>query len=253
MKKADYDKIAGTYDATRSMQEKRLDFWVRLISERIGTNKGIEFLDLGCGTGRFTIPISQNLEYSVTGADSSREMLVQAKEKDKDRLVKWDIQNAMSLLYPNEYFDAVFMSHLLHHVDEPLNVLKECYRILKPSSIVLNRYGSMEDIYDDPEHRFFPGAIEIDKARTPNVSQVEELFRLAGFDGISSETFVEKTNLSGWDRLRKAELKYTSVLTLISQDAFEQGLKAFHNYVSENQNDSWLLTDKISLTTGNKL
>jgi ubiquinone/menaquinone biosynthesis C-methylase UbiE len=253
MRKADYRQIANTFDGSRPISEKRLKRWMELISKKISSNQKVELLDLGCGTGRFSIPIADILGYSVTGADNSEEMLLKARRKENAEHVKWDMQDATSLSYPDASFDAVFMSHLLHHVDAPLNIVSECYRVLRPGGTILNRYGSMSDIRDDPEHRFFPEAIEFDEARTPTQNQVEEMFRTAGFKDITSRVLVEQPYPSPEVRLRGAELKFTSVLTLISQSAFEEGLESFRRYISDNPNDPWLLKDKITLTTGMKL
>ena len=80
-KKNDYLRIADIYDRARLLSENTLAQWLGLISEKIDPDRKIEFLDLGCGTGRFAIPIATTRGYSVTGADSSKEMLSKAKEK----------------------------------------------------------------------------------------------------------------------------------------------------------------------------
>src|SRR3989338_10671722 len=143
-------------------------------------------------------------------------MLLRAMEKEGGARVKWNVHDAMHLSYPDESFDAVYMSHLLHHVDDPVTVVSGCYRILRRGWIVLNRYGAIENILDDPEHRFFPQAVEIDKVRTPTVKQAEEWFVTAGFNNVFSETVIQQTYRSAEERLEKAKLKSTSVLTLIS-------------------------------------
>ncbi len=110
----------------------------------------------------------------------------------------------------------------------------------------------MEDIRDDPEHTFFPGSVEIDEARTPTVEEVEEWFKVAGFNDVSTEAIVQQTYRSAEERLRNAGIRCTSVLTLVGQSAFEKGLEAFRRYVSDNPNDPWLLMDRIALTSGRK-
>jgi SAM-dependent methyltransferase len=241
-----------TYDVSRPLSNQNLELWIELVSKKNQSSNKVDFLDLGCGTGRFSIPIANKLSYSVIGGDISKDMLSKAREKDGTSQVNWILQDATSLPYNNESLNAVFMSHLLHHVDDPLKVTKECYRVLKPYGVVLNRYGAIEQIRDNREHVFFPGTLEIDEARIPSIEQVEEWFTLAGFNEVSSETITQQTYKSSNEILEKASLKSTSVLTLISQFSFQQGLNALREYISRNPNDPWLFKDRITLTTGKK-
>jgi len=252
MRKADYGQIAATYDAARPLSEQNLDLWVDLIAQRIGSRRRIEFLDLGCGTGRFTFAIAARLGYSVTGADVSIEMLRKARGREEISRICWMAHDAVFSPYLAESFDAVFMSHLLHHVPKPKDVVRECYRILKPAGVVLNRYGAIENIRDDPEHRFFPETVGIDEARIPSIRQVEEWFRDAGFKEVSSETIHQHTYESAKEILDRMTLKPTSVLTLISQSAFEQGLERLRRYLSSNPDDPWLYQDRLTLSVGRK-
>jgi ubiquinone/menaquinone biosynthesis C-methylase UbiE len=127
--KADYKKIAPFYDKGRSLSEQNLKLWLNLFVERSNIVGDVHFLDLGCGTGRFAIPIGRDLGFRVTGADSSKEMLAKAREKDKDGLVAWDCVDAHSLNYHDHSFDILLMSHLLHHVDNPVSVIDEVKRV----------------------------------------------------------------------------------------------------------------------------
>jgi hypothetical protein len=92
----------------------------------------------------------------------------------------------------------------------------------------------------------------MDEARTPTVAQVEQWLAAAGFHDILSETVHQRTWSSPQERIRAAELKATSALTLISQSDFERGLAALREYVARKPDDPWLLTDPITLTGGSK-
>lgn len=110
----------------------------------------------------------------------------------------------------------------------------------------------MENIRTDPVHTFFPETIELDETRTPTIEQVEEWFHVSGFTEVSTETIRQQTDRSDFEVLEKAELKSTSVLTLLSQRAFNEGLDALQKYLSDNPEDPWLRMDQITLTTGKK-
>jgi len=252
VKKADYSKIAKFYDRGRSLSEQNLELWLGLITEDSGATHGARVLDLGCGTGRFAIPMAERLGFDVTGADSSEQMLQKARAKDTGARVKWEHQDAIDLTYAPASFDVVFTSHLLHHVDRPDEVIRECYRVLRPHGGLLVRYGAMEQIRDDVEHTLFPEVAEIDEARTPSVEDAERWLHASGFIEVRSQEVVQQTYRNGEEHLRAAGAKSTSVLTMISPEAFETGLARLDEHVREEPNDPWLLFDRMTLTVGRK-
>lgn len=253
MRKANYSRIASYYDEGRSLSEQNIDLWLGLISKHSKAPQGAQVLDLGCGTGRFALQMATRLQFHVTGADSSKEMLAKAKEKDTAGLVKWDCQDAECLTYPDTSFDVVLMSHLLHHVNSAPRVIRECKRILNVSGVILIRYGAIEQIQDDVEHTFFPEVLTLDEVRTPTVKMVEKWLRDAGFTDIISEEIVQRTYDTGIAHLNAARVKSTSVLSMISQEAFEKGIHDLAKYVENNPNDPWLLIDRLTLTVGYKV
>lgn len=252
MKKADYSKIAEFYDKGRSLSEQNLELWLKLISEHSGASQGAKVLDLGCGTGRFAMPMAERLGFEVTGADSSEGMLQKAQAKDTDARVAWQCQEATGLTYAPASFDVVFMSHLLHHVDHPDDVIRECYRVLRPRGALLVRYGAMEQIRDDVEHTLFPKVTEIDEARTPSVGSTERWLHAAGFVDVKSQEVVQQTYATGAEHLRAAQARSTSVLTMISEEAFETGLARLEEHARKEPDDPWLLFDRMTLTVGRK-
>jgi MPBQ/MSBQ methyltransferase len=137
VKKADFSKIASFYDKGRDLSEQNIDLWLKAVAHLAKAPEGAKLLDIGCGTGRFAIPLAIKLRFKVTGADFSKEMLEKAREKDTGGLITWDIQDAQNLTYPDNSFDIVFMSHLLHHCDDPDKVIRECQRVLKAPGVIL--------------------------------------------------------------------------------------------------------------------
>ena len=250
MKKADYSRIASFYDKGRSLLDEIMSLWMKLVSGYAGNSADTRVLDLGCGTGRFTLAMAYQLGYRVTGADMSAEMLGKAKAKDSHNLIRWDKQDARRLTYNNDSFNVVFISHLLHHVEVPLLVLREAGRVLASLGVIFLRYGSMEQIEHDIVHTFFPETLEIDRKRTPLVSTVERWLKEAGFQGIISEEIKQQTWKTPAAMLESFSYKNTSVLTLISEDAFETGKTQLAEYIARHPDDSWLLDDRLSFTVG---
>jgi len=250
MQKADYSRIASSYDKGRSLSDQNMELWLGLIFEYSKVREGARVLDLGCGTGRFTLPMAKQLHYRMVGADYSNEMLEKARGKDINGDIEWDYQDAQNLSYHDNSFDLVFISHLLHHVDSPIQVLKECKRILIDSGTIIIRYGAIEQIEHDVEHTLFPGVLDIDEARTPSIEVVENWLRATGFIDIVTEEVVQQSYKTSLDRLEVVKAKHTSVLTMIPQEALEEGLDKLKEYIANNPDDLWLLIDKMALTVG---
>lgn len=252
MKKADYEKIAELYDKGRSLPDHITGLWMDIIKRYSGAQEGAKVLDLGCGTGRFTIVMANELRYRMVGADSSEAMLIKARGKDTTKSITWDCLDAQNLTYTDKTFDVVFMSHLLHHVDSPAKVISESKRVLKDSGAILVRYGPMEYIRNDVEHTFFFEVLDIDEPRTLTIETVEKLLSDAGFSGIRTEVIKQQTYNNSAAHLESIRNKHTSVMTMISQESYEQGLKKLSEYIEENRDDPWLLHDSIAITAGYK-
>lgn len=179
-------------------------------------------------------------------------MLAKTKEKQGADIVIWDYQDVEHLTYPNDSFDVVFASHLLHHVDSPLRVLRECKRVLRSSGAMLVRYGAIEHNRNDVEHTFFPETLAIDESRTPTLETVESWLTDIGFAEVCSRTIVQQTYQTRIEHLNAAKVKHTSVLTMITQEAFERGLHRLEEYIKNHPDDKWLLMDSITMIVGYK-
>ena len=252
MQKADYSKIANIYDKGRWLSETNMNLSLGFITKYALVTTGAKLLDLGCGTGRFSIPIVEKLGCIVTGADVSKEMLEKARVKDIQNKVSWDVQDAHNLTYKDNTFDIVYMSHLLHHCTSPLQVLKECRRVLKPSGVVIIRHCVIEEIESDPESTFFPEALEINRKRIVALQEMLALMKAAGYIKIKSESYVQRSSQSGQELYDRMATRNVSALAMIQQVAFENGLKRLKEYIQKNPNDPWLQDDKLRITTGYK-
>lgn len=102
-----FDNYSRKYDEESFVQgtEGECDF----IEEEIDHNKSIGILDIGCGTGRHAIELSER-GYSVKGIDLSQAQINRAIEKSKEKglSVDFSVADARSLEFEAE-FDLVIM------------------------------------------------------------------------------------------------------------------------------------------------
>jgi ubiquinone/menaquinone biosynthesis C-methylase UbiE len=91
-------------------------------------------LELGCGTGYFTRELART-GANIVAVDVSPELLEKAKGDCTPDNVRYDIQNACALSYPERVFDSVVGSSVLHHL-QVNEALREIYRVLKPGGTI---------------------------------------------------------------------------------------------------------------------
>ncbi len=124
---------------------------------RIQSAKAV--LDLGCGTGvaARAIAVRQGFTGHVTGIDVSPYLTVAAQglaEKEGiAKAVTFRTGDSQSLDLADASFDAVIAHTLVSHVPNPLTVLREIVRVLKPGGTVGifdGDYASMSFGSDDP-------------------------------------------------------------------------------------------------------
>lgn len=91
-------------------------------------------LDMGCGTGEFEHLAHQRFpEARLVGVDVTPDMLAVARGKFPGAAwVTFLFAQAEELPFASEHFDAVVSCSMLHHVQEPGGLLRECARVLRP-------------------------------------------------------------------------------------------------------------------------
>jgi SAM-dependent methyltransferase len=99
---------------------------------------GGSVLDLGCGTGELARAIAA-AGMRATGSDISPEMLNRAASADPSGAVDWvQLDPGWGRLpFQSKTFDAVVAASVLEYVDDPVAVLRECRRVLRPGGFVL--------------------------------------------------------------------------------------------------------------------
>jgi ubiquinone/menaquinone biosynthesis C-methylase UbiE len=89
-----------------------------------------KLLDVGCGSGVFLHRMYQ-LGWSATGLDFDAKAIENARIKYGTDLtvIHSDLAGAK---FADDSFDAVTMSHVIEHALEPITLIAECRRVLKP-------------------------------------------------------------------------------------------------------------------------
>ncbi len=88
-------------------------------------------LDVGCGNGRF-LAAMQALGWEVVGVEPDPISRSIAESLTGARV----LPSLLEARFPANFFDVVTMNHVFEHISEPVIVLRECRRILKPGGVL---------------------------------------------------------------------------------------------------------------------
>ncbi len=115
--------------------------WESLLREQLSGKKSGKILDIGCGTGFLSILLAK-LGFEVTAIDISAGMLKEAKRIAEHHGVGEKIcfieQDAATIKFPPESFDAVVSRHASWLFKEPEKIYERCFEILTPGGVMLN-------------------------------------------------------------------------------------------------------------------
>lgn len=141
-----YDKVWGKYDYDTDVN------FLNIIFRRHNCKR---VLDIGCGTGNHSIRFSK-IGYEMTGVDISSSMLKIAKEKDKEKKIKFlqgDMRKIEKVIPKEQKFDAAIclgkvFSNLTNDQDARI-FLRKINRLLKKNGVFVFNAGNVKRIKEE--------------------------------------------------------------------------------------------------------
>ncbi len=118
----EFDRLMNPYDLNRRLEV--------VFDDLLGDQslRGKRVLDVGCGTGPFSLAAGQR-GADVVSLDIGVQLLHRARAKGVTRVVAGD---AATLPFPTDEFDIVLSSECLEHTPDPERVVAEMLRVLRP-------------------------------------------------------------------------------------------------------------------------
>ncbi|MFX0133395.1 MAG: class I SAM-dependent methyltransferase [Candidatus Hodarchaeota archaeon] len=180
MQRYNYDNASVNYDISRNASSEVVNKLIRLLN--LDSNSVI--LDLGCGTGNYTLAL-QRFAKNIIGIDLSLGMIGQARAKFSSlRYVCADISY---LPFRSELFDGAFSNQVIHHVQEKELFLKETYRVLRQDAFFVIESCSHNQIGTYWFCHYFPNSYEVEIERIPDIDKIITMLENTGFSNIITE------------------------------------------------------------------
>lgn len=221
-KAVDYDDAASDYD--KRYVEQSYPGIEATLGQRCAPGQRV--LEVGCGSGHWLGYLSQ-LGCRVTGLDPSTGMLTQARRHlgPNAALVRG---TAEQLPFAPASFDHIVVVNAAHHFADLPRFVNEANRVLRPGGGIAiigldpSEGGDSWFVYD-----YFPGTLEMDRARYPGTRALRNTLQRAGFANCQAriaERIVNRQSAQDYLGLGRRMRSFTSQLLLLDEGAFERGV-----------------------------
>ncbi len=103
--------------------------------------EGKRVIDIGCGDGVYTIELyDRGRPSEILGCDPAEDAVQLARAKIGNRNITFEPYGAYSLPLPNDSFDIAHIRGVLHHLEHPIDALREAFRVA-PMIVVMEPNG----------------------------------------------------------------------------------------------------------------
>jgi ubiquinone/menaquinone biosynthesis C-methylase UbiE len=185
---ATYDSIGTGYNSTR----KADPYILQRLEELLHPQAGKLYLDIGCGTGNYTIAMAEK-GYAFCGVDPSAQMLNQARQKSAG--VQWLQGNAEAIPIADNTFDGAMATLTIHHWKDLHRAFAELYRVLKSNARMVIFTSTPAQMKGYWLHEYFPKMMEACTMPMPALNTVEQAYTFVGFKSVVTEKYFVPTDL----------------------------------------------------------
>ncbi len=135
------DDISGIIFDDGDTYERYMGVWSRKVGAQfidwVKFPNALNFLDVGCGNGAFSIQLDQLCNpSSISGIDPSSAQIEFARSRKFNVSSSFEIGDSMDLPYKNDKFDASLMALVIFFVPDPKKGITEMARVTKKGGIL---------------------------------------------------------------------------------------------------------------------
>lgn len=149
--------------------------------------EGGRLLDVGCGNGGYLL-MMRKLGWQVEGIDIDPQAVMAASKNHLTVHIGFLEDHS----FPSESFDVITMSHVIEHLIDPHQTIKECHRVLKPGGYL----AVVTPNFDSLLHRYFGKSyIALDPPRHTfifTLRSIKKIISESGFEIRVLKTIVDK-------------------------------------------------------------
>lgn len=183
-----YDEIGENYNNTRQADQ----FIAETIFKLLNILPNEKILDIGCGTGNYTIAMAEK-KMDMVGIEPSSRMLEIAQKRNGS--IDWILGQAEEILAEEAAFEGIFGVLTVHHWQNINRAFLELYRVLKENCNIVLFTSTPEQMKGYWLNHYFPKMLEQSILQMPSIDRLKQAAINSGFKAIASEKYFVKNDL----------------------------------------------------------
>ncbi len=246
-----FAEIAPRYDALRPLaagDRARLETMLRDAALQAGDL----VVDVGCGTGRLTLPLSAMTSARVIGVDAEARMLDVARAKDTAGRIEWVRGSAYRVPVGDDAAALAMMVMVVHLLRQRVRAFTEARRILRPGgelSVWTFTPRHVEEFY---LNAYFPSIAVIDRPRFSSVAILSAELGRAGFESVRANVVDEPRQLDLADVVDRVRGRYISTLAMLPPLEYRLGLQRLEEMLAEDRSITLAQRSEWAIITARK-
>jgi SAM-dependent methyltransferase len=242
----DYERMASIYDRGRALPLEALSGWRLALSDYLPPAGGAAVLDLGSGTGIFSVALATWFDCWVVGMEPAGAMRTRAMAARSHDRVTYMGGLGERIPLADSSCGCAWLSTVVHHIADLPACARELRRVIVPGGRVLVRNAFADRTTGVTWLPYFPEAARVARRRWPTVGMVVERFSAAGFEQerLASVEQVTAPDMRTYIAMIKA--RADSSLAVISDDDFARGVEALEGTAAK-QSSSAPVVDCLDL------
>lgn len=235
---AKYDKIGINYNQTRKADKYIAD----RLAYHLHHEKEKQYLDLGCGTGNYTIELFKK-GIRIIGIDPSDTMIQNARSKNDQ--IDWIAGTAEKTRLNDGSIDGIVCCLTIHHWTDLNIAFRETKRILKINGRIVIFTSTPEQMAGYWLNYYFPKMVSDSRQKMPTYEIIRKGLETSGFDNIVTEKYFVSNDLQdcflycGKQRPR-----------LYLRQEIRNGISSFADLANKNEIENGLSELKSDINSG---
>ena len=188
MNQIKYDSIGIDYNATRQSDP----YITSRLLDLLEPQNDKLYLDLGCGTGNYTIALADK-GFNFYGVEPSEKMLLEAQLRNPG--IKWIQGKAEQIPVQDEIFDGAIATLTIHHWTDIKKSLLEINRVLSHNGKIVFFTSTPEQMERYWLNHYFPQMLYSSIVQMPSLEIINNAVTYANFEITTIEKYFIKDSL----------------------------------------------------------